>query len=188
MSALESLPKSIPFIGDDYEGYLDSAGLLDGGFRYGELVSHTRHNKMEPPEDLWHRMVPTLLLAIQLRAQMIELGAHGLRINAAYRPDGGARLSQHKRNAALDIDLLDEDRPMGVKFYAAAAKLWSDYGTDYQMGLGFYGPQAKRFGGIRVHIDTGWKSRCWWGNPSIGPLPAEICRENGWPVPSRRSS
>lgn len=44
---------------------------------------------MLPPPKIWHRMVPTLALAHQLRQRVINLGGAGLVVAAAYRPAGG---------------------------------------------------------------------------------------------------
>lgn len=150
---------------DTYETYLARNGLTGRGFAYGELVKRWSYRFREPPVDLWHRMGPTLALANELRLWMREgetrgERARGLRVAAAYRPIGGARLSQHKRNAALDIDLLPGDYHLTNAYYETAVRFWCEYGRDTKMGLGLY-CRPGREGGIRVHIDTGYRCRTW---------------------------
>ncbi len=170
---------------DTYETYLDREGLTGRGFSVGELVK-PRHRDLRgkfkaPPPDLWQRMGPTLALANELRLWMREGddGARGLRVAAAYRPTGGARYSQHKRNAALDLDLFPSDYDLTRDYYEAAVRLWCEYGRDLKMGLGLYCSSNRR-DGIRVHIDTGYRCRSWQisGGRSLKPY-----RRNGKPVP-----
>ncbi len=167
-----------PHKSDTYESYLRRHGLLDRGFGFGELVKRRRHDwrgKFKaPPQDLWHRMGPTLALANELRLWMREgdedTAARGLRVAAAYRPTGGARLSQHKRNAALDLDLLRSDYDLTRPYYETAVRLWCEYGRDMKMGLGLYCGSGV-LGGIRVHLDTGYRCRSWQisGGRSLKP-------------------
>ena len=189
-----------PRSGDSYADYLDRHGLTGRGFEFSELVKPLyrdfRRKFKAPPVDLWHRMGPTLALANELRLNMMEGedGARGLRIAAAYRPTGGARYSQHKRNAALDLDLLRSDYDLTHDFYVAAVHLWARYGRELKMGLGLY-CSAKRRDGIRVHFDTGYKCRTWQisGGRSLKPytragrrvpLAVDICRQYGLTPPS----
>lgn len=67
-------------------------------------------------------MVPTLALAIELRERMVAAGARGLEVHAAYRPEGGAPDSQHKHNAALDLDLLPGDDRLMRTYVEVAAQ------------------------------------------------------------------
>jgi hypothetical protein len=151
---------------DTYESYLDHQGLLGRGFAYRELVKpwgrDMRGRFREPPRDMWARMVPTLALANEIRLWMREGtdGARGLRVAAAFRPRGGARMSQHKRNAALDLDLLPGDYHLTHEYYRMAVRLWCEYGRDMKMGLGLY-CSPRRKDGIRIHIDTGYRARSW---------------------------
>ncbi len=116
-----------------------------------------------PPRDLWHRIIPTLLIAEEIRAEM----GHALVVGNGYRSRdlnravGGSRRSQHIQNAALDLDLpnSENNRENRRKFYAVACEFWRDHGRDSKMGLGLY----SRHGGSRIHIDTGrtWGYRTW---------------------------
>lgn len=187
---------------ETYEEYLgkDRLGLTGRGFNFSELVKPRRKDwrgKFKaPPPDLWQRMGPTLALANELRMSMLEGedGARGLRVAAAYRPTGGARYSQHKRNAALDLDLLPSDYDLTGEFYKTAVHIWSLYGTELKMGLGLYCASNRR-DGIRVHIDTGYRCRSWQisggrslkpyrHNDRAVPLAVHMCREMGLKVPS----
>ena len=135
-----------------YEHFLTDAGVLGKGFGYNELVSRWSRRKRMPPEAYWPRMVPTLELANTFRERLIRLGFHGLRVVAAYRPAGGASRSTHKVNAALDLDLLKPDRVMASTYYREAARMMSDLGHEYRIGMGFYGWSHRA--GLRVHLDT----------------------------------
>ena len=160
----------MPANGETYADYLRRHNQLDRGFGFDELVKRTisdiRGRYRAPPPQHWHRMVPTLALANELRNAMRDgypgnpVSASGLRVAAAYRPRGGAALSQHKRNAALDLDLLPSDYDLTQVYYETAVRLWCQYGKELAMGLGLY-CSAKRTGGIRVHIDTGHRCRTW---------------------------
>lgn len=175
---MDGLPAIEP--GSTYQEYLQDAGLLGRGFEFDELVKPRRKDWrgrfQAPPEDLWARMAPTLAAANELRRWVIGLGPvgedpiRGLRVAAAYRPRGGARFSQHKRNAALDLDLLPGDYDMVRHYYEIAVRFWCEYGASLKMGLGLYASGRSR-GGIRVHIDTGYRCRTWQisGGTSIRP-------------------
>lgn len=154
---------------ESYDAFLAGLFLLDRGFSYGELVRprfrDLRGRYREPPRETWGRMAPTLALANELRGRLRkpkdgQEGVRGLRVAAAYRPTGGARRSQHKFNAALDLDLLPGDRTATRRFYEAAVRLWCEFGVPMKMGLGLYCPAGAR-GGIRVHLDTGFRCRTW---------------------------
>lgn len=168
-----------------YERYLEGFGLLGHGFVFRELVRAGSPRHVLPPPHLWHRMVPTLALAQQLRDRFVaELGGlvTGLVIAAAYRPAGGEADSQHKHNAALDLDLLPadlaRDKPQGTQlhelrrpgphgqglayaFARLAAETWRAW-EDLDTGLGTYAP-ARSLWSNRVHLDTGYRFRCWQG-------------------------
>lgn len=157
--------------------YIDVVGPhLAPGFVYSELVKRTpRH--MLPPEKWWARMVRPLQLANLLRERMLARGARGLRIQAAYRPMGGAKNSAHKSNRALDLDLLPGDTTPELKsaFYEEAVKIWCEIGHDESIGLGLYCPRGK-LAGLRVHIDVGHasKSRTWQNVPTVRPPAARV--------------
>lgn len=162
-----------------YVQFLESLLLLGRGFAYRELVrplyADVRGRFREPPRHLWRRMVPTLAVANDLRRALCDEpsdspGLRGLRVAAAYRPSGGAPRSQHKVNAALDLDLLPADYRYTERFYRAAVTLWCAYGKELEMGLGLYCSSKSR-GGIRVHIDTGYRCRTWQisGGRSLRP-------------------
>jgi hypothetical protein len=160
MGLLDYTPQ--PREDEDYETYLDRCGVLGDGFRFGEIVRPRSWRKHRmPPMDLWARMGPTLGAANILRrmvAAELPSDFQGLRVAAAYRPWGGARRSQHKSNAALDLDLMPDNYDQAVNYYRVAVRMWCQYGTEMKMGLGLY--TAGR-GGIRVHIDTGYRARTW---------------------------
>lgn len=141
-----------------YRNLLEREGLLGRGFEYGEIVQPGNRRKREPPEKLWANMIPTLRLAIDLRERMVKLGASGLVIAAAYRPEGGARRSAHKWNRALDLDLLSGDvveKPeLAGCFLRQAASLFEQHIGDSDIGVGTYGAPG-RFSTRRVHIDLG---------------------------------
>ena len=111
--------------------YADTlAPELGRGFSYGEIVKPGSTRHAMPPEYMWRRLLPTLGLANELRARMqARRTIAGLRVNAAYRPRGGAANSQHKFNRALDLDLLPGDAKtpgMQTAYYEEAVKLWID--------------------------------------------------------------
>lgn len=134
-----------------YEALL--ADDLAPGFKIRELVDGTQAKQM-PPSFMWQSMQRPLRLANELRTRMIERhGAHGLRCNAAYRPTGGALHSQHKKNRALDLDLLEQDYGLTRVWYVEAVTLWCELGNDEILGLGLYCPKDY-CQGIRIHIDV----------------------------------
>lgn len=151
---------------ETYSDYLGSFHFFDGtGFVYRELVRPDDPRHGYPPRELWPRMVPTFLLAWQLRERMVCQGASGLVVHAAYRPAGGERDSQHKVNAALDLDLLSADvaRDPGLTsaFARTAAALWKEQ-RHLKVGVGTYaadGHETTR----RVHLDSLFRHRCWQG-------------------------
>lgn len=109
-------------------------------------------------------MIPTLALAHELRARMLAAGARGLVVAAAYRPTGGAGDSQHKHFAALDLDLLDDaDIDLSHVYARTAAQLWREH-EHLRAGLGTYARDGALWT-YRVHLDTGYRFRCWQGLP-----------------------
>lgn len=154
-----------PEPGEVYIDYLGSFGLFDGtGFVYRELVWRSPRHQL-PPRYAWSQMVATLRLAIDLRERMRCVGASGLVVRAAFRPEGGETDSQHKHNTALDLDLLAadvvRDPELPAKYARVAAVLWRER-SDLRVGLGTYagdGHETTR----RVHLDTGYRWRCWQG-------------------------
>lgn len=157
--ALALLSAREPRQDESYQRYLESFGLL-GPFAFSELVTGGPR-KMLPPRSLWRRMVPTLALATELRERMAGAGARGLSVHAAFRPEGGAADSQHKHNAALDLDLARGDERLAAVFAETAAKLWREH-EHLRCGAGTYAPDGRRWT-HRVHLDTGYRFRCWQG-------------------------
>jgi hypothetical protein len=146
--------------------YIDVVGPhLGPGFVYSELVKRGSPRHVLPPEKWWPRMVRPLQLANLLRQRMLERGARGLRIQAAFRPEGGAALSQHKFNRALDLDLLPGDYDHARAFAEEATKLYCELGGSEEIGIGLYG-RPKSEATIRVHLDCGARTRQWhyYGN------------------------
>jgi hypothetical protein len=151
---------------ETYSDYLGSFRFFNNsGFIYRELVRQGDPRHGYPPRELWARMVPTFLLAWQLRERMLCHGATGLAVRAAYRPTGGERDSQHKVNAALDLDLLaadlERDPGLAAAYARAAAELWREH-KHMRVGVGTYaaeGHETTR----RVHLDSLYRHRCWQG-------------------------
>ena len=179
-------PTDAPKPGETLEQYLERLDLLGHGFGYRELVSRNplsrRHRK--PPEKFWPNLASTLRLAIEFRRRaMDEAGVEGLRVAAAYRPLGGAPSSAHKTASALDLDRIGGD---SQKYFRCAVRLWSEHGG----GLGLYTATSRALGGIRVHLDTGGRTRTWqgigrgFGAPWSGrPLSIKLLAELGLPDP-----
>lgn len=155
-----------PAQGETYFAYLSSFGLLEHGFALDELVRPGSPRHMGPPMRMWAAMVPTLALAIELRRRMLAAGARGLAVAAAYRPHGGAADSRHKHNAALDLDLLPGDERLQLQYPQIAADLWLEH-AHLRAGAGTYAPDGRRWS-ARIHIDTGYRHRCWQGLPGGG--------------------
>lgn len=165
------------------------APQLGRGFTIGEIVIPGSRTHREPPAYMRPRMLPVLACANDLRARMVAAGCRGLRVQAAYRPVGGARYSQHKTNRALDLDLLHDDdaQIMREAYYRTAVQAWVDWcASGLAVGLGFYCPQDFR-AGRRVHIDVGYRTRTWQHGWAAGAPDAElICAELGLEVPRHR--
>jgi hypothetical protein len=172
--AIMSVPSPRPH--ENYATFLARCEVLERGFTVAELVRQDPPgfvpDHLEPPRELWARMVPTLALANELWARMRNAGARGLLVAAAYRPKGGAPDSQHKHNAALDLDLLPGDAHLQRTFADVAADLWREH-EHLRCGAGTYAPRGAIWTN-RVHIDTGYRFRAWQGLPGGGwdDLPA----------------
>lgn len=162
---------------------------LGRGFSIGEFVEPGNRRFVLPPtERLMRRMVPTLRLANELRAVMVEKhGAKGLAVHAAYRPHGGAKLSMHKYNRALDLDLFEHDvERLGGVYYEEAVRLWAG-NPKLDIGLGLYCPSNVQRG-HRVHFDVGGYGhpRTWQHGWNAGVADALlICDRLGLPRPGR---
>jgi hypothetical protein len=163
-----------------YRARLEEAAVLGRGFEYHEIVSiKALYRKLKPPQKMWDRMVPTLRFAADLRARMLDEGAAGLRVAAAYRPVGGAKGSQHKQNRALDLDLLPGNYDLTVVYYEIAVAIWQHWvGEGHEVGLGLYCPEGAK-GGIRVHVDIGYRTRTWqlWRGKYVKPALATTMAE-----------
>ncbi len=140
-----------PQPGESYLDYLLWHDLLGYGFSFSELVDGDRR-RMAPPRTLWQNMIPTLALACLLRQRMVDRGAVGLLVNAAYRPKSGGR--RHRWNTALDLDLLSRDRHLGGAYLEELAKLYGEHREALRMGAGSYHP-ARTHWTNRAHIDAG---------------------------------
>lgn len=148
---------------------------LGRGFSYGEIVAGSRTHALPPPY-MRPRLVPTLALANRLRAAMLARGARGLRIQAAYRPKGGAALSMHKFNRALDLDLLEADDipEMRLAYYEEGVRLWiAACSEGLEVGLGLYCPRDV-CAGRRIHLDVGYRTRTWQHGWAAGAPDAKL--------------
>lgn len=151
-------------IPSDYRDFLATHG--SPGFSPGEIVDFGPRKEL-PPVHLRENIKRTLHVANVLRERMINRGARGLLCHAAFRPLGGALRSAHKRNYALDLDLINSDiermHAQGVDLRAAYAEesviMWCEIGAEYDLGLGHYGAEHSQRT-LRVHIDT-TKCRSW---------------------------
>ena len=137
------------------------------GIRHFSAYELTRvpgwQRNVEPIREDWARIVPALRLAEIMRH---ELGGHPLLTASGYRPRrynkevGGAANSQHVAFRAvllmLDAERAESDEQQR-RLYEVAARLFSQYGADLEVGLGFYTPAR----GARVSIDTGFALRAW---------------------------
>ena len=116
-----------------------------------------------PPRRMWPNIIPALLFSESMRAGL----NHPLIIANGYRPKdlnkrvGGARRSQHIQYRALDIQLprsLMGCKAAQERLYSVAAGLYLSWEA-LDVGFGVY----RRNGGDRVHIDVGFRRRCWGG-------------------------
>lgn len=142
-------------------------------FFFGEICKPPSSRHAVPPLQLQRNILPTIEAAIELRQRMLYRcdregwPFHGLRVNAAFRPNGGAPGSQHKKNRALDLDLMFRDwDPATVAhsvqirraWYEISTALWYEGGR--HGGLGHYCPHGKDYG-VRVHWDCRSGSSTW---------------------------
>lgn len=167
---------------EDLDLYLERKGITH--FSAVECLTLRRLGVQAPvpPVSMWENILPALELAEKIRAAV----GHPLVIGNGYRPTelnnrvGGARKtpwspgSQHLYFRALDIDLPGNHRSRAEQeaLYESAACIYLTYGKSMKMGLGIYRPHR----GPRVHIDCGWRMRC-WGGPSkrwVNDLLAEV--------------
>ena len=153
-----------PTASESYQHYLEWHGLVGTGlgFVFGEVVRIGSPRHGEPPRRRWPAMVPTLAVAHELRRRMLDAGARGLIVRAAYRPDGGVRDSRHKQNAALDLDLMPGDERLGGAYLREAARIFRAIGRPMQLGVGTYHAEGTPWT-RRVHIDAGTRQGgdCW---------------------------
>lgn len=149
-----------PTADETHEDYLGRLGLLGRGFIYREVVRDDAAH-LEPPRRLWPRQASALVLAHSLRARVVERGARGLVLRAAYRPHGGEVRSLHKLAAAVDLDLLEIDHGLAGIFAEVAADLWDEL-RDLPVGAGTYAPEGV-LRTQRVHLDFGYRHRAWQG-------------------------
>jgi len=156
---------------ETYEQYLGWYGLLDHGFAYREIVRGGDRHKL-PPRTLAGRMVMTLALAHLVRD---ELGLP-LVVAAAYRPERGKPASRHKVNAALDLDLLRDDRSAAGNFLEVAQQIF-DAHAHLNIGVGTYHPPRSRWTN-RVHIDAGVREEpaCWQHHAGRSVTPSAVSR------------
>lgn len=145
--------------------WIDSQVGYERHFSAKELLQLRRAGKTAPvpPKAMWWNILPTLEVIEQIRTML----GHGLIVGNGYRPEplnssvGGAKNSQHIHFRALDVDLpnkLKHNREAQEALYHAAVEVWmSDKAKRLEAGLGLY----RQHRGSRIHIDTGYKYRCW---------------------------
>jgi hypothetical protein len=141
----------------DYKTFLGPH--LGPGFGFREIVNQTRTHEL-PPRKMWPAMVRTLQLANELRDRIMKRGARGLLCNAAYRPKGGSLFSAHKKNIALDLDLMPGDYDMATGFVLEAVSMLCTHGATERLRIGVYGRPGS-CASIRIHIDTNSGARGW---------------------------
>lgn len=177
-----------------YRNYLTRVEVLDTEFRFDEIVDDKQGDKQMPRSGLWHRMALTLAAVQVLR----EAWGKPVTVIAAYRPGNvGAANSQHKGNAALDIDFYSKKKDELQAWFLLATKFWCHFGPKLKMGFGLYTGAPKSLGGNRVHVDTGWRGRTWQGVYDRGfmkpwivanqpaQLSVKLAYDNKWDVPTR---
>lgn len=151
-----------PLAGESLDKYLHRMGGRHFSAHELTRLPKWRRN-VEPIREDWPNIIPALRLAEILR---YELGGNPLLTQSGYRPRrynksiGGARNSQHVHFRALYLSLDTEqagDEAQRRRLYEVAARLFSRYGAELKMGLGFYAPKR----GTTVSIDTGFALRSW---------------------------
>lgn len=156
---------------DEYQRLLEPH--CGPAFSFREICAPPSTRLALPPVEMQRNIIPTLELANELRLRMAYRcdregwAFRGLRVNAAYRPHGGAPSSQHKKNRALDLDLMFRDwDPATVKhsteirraYYEVGVALWYENGKSG--GFGLYCSRGKDLG-VRIHIDCRSGSATW---------------------------
>jgi len=151
-----------PLAGESLDKYLHRMGVRHFSAHELTRLPKWRRN-VEPIREDWPNIIPALRLAEILR---FELGGNPLLTQSGYRPRrynksiGGAKNSQHVQFRALYLSLDTEqavDEAQRRKLYEVSARLFSKYGAELKMGLGFYTPKR----GTTVSIDTGFALRSW---------------------------
>jgi len=130
-----------------------------------------------PHKSVWKNAIPTYKLMQQLKLQRV---IPTVEVTSSYRSPflnrcaGGARMSSHVTNAAIDFRIGKENPTLldRAKIYTTKVKLchfWKKYGQQYNMGLGVY-PTGQ------IHIDTqGY--RTWGANHKA---PSSMCFKKYW--------
>lgn len=160
---------SKPAEGETFRAYLERLDLFGHGFSYDEVVEKGNPRKQVPEKrSYWPDFALALAAANAFRERaMAEVpGLKGLRVNAAYRPNGGAENSAHKRARALDLDRIGGYKLTGGRnYFRCAVRFWCQYGKTLGMGCGLYTWAASTLvkGGIRFHIDVLHGCRSWQG-------------------------
>lgn len=167
-----------PAPGESLDAWLRWHDLLDHGFAFDELVRPGDRRRAMPPRKLWPNIAATLAAAMLLRSWMIEAGARGLVVRAAYRAGGGVSSSRHTMFAALDLDLTAEDqrRHMGAAYLGAGARLYRQHADDLRLGVGSYHPPGT-WSTRRLHVDAGTGSPrpdAWQIHGGTGPDPEYV--------------
>lgn len=160
-----------PAPGESYQDYLHRAiDDLDAGlagqllrgatlkryFEHGELVVPGYKRKMEPPPELFAGLVLPLALALLLRQTQVAQGQGPLIVVATYRPNGGAKNSKHKVNAAIDVKPPRLTRAACRALMVGAGWIYRQH-QHLNVGVGTYGPHMDRI--ALVHIDAGVRKR-----------------------------
>lgn len=117
-----------------------------GHFAPRELCVPGSRTKAEPPQAMWRRILPTLRAANLLR----RIWGEPIVCVAAYRPEGGARYSQHKFNRALDLDCAKGSNV--DRWREVCSRVFDE--LDVSMGHYLNAPR-------RVHIDTRGRRATW---------------------------
>lgn len=157
---------------ESYKDYLAWHMLLGSGFEFTEIVNKNVRQRLHPPRSLWANMIPTLALALLVRADFVAHGGGGLVITDAYRPASKRSSSRHKTNRALDLIPVQHMRTARghATLAASSARVWAHVRHDLRAGLGHYGRPGSLATPL-VHIDTGTRMRCWqyYGDRAVTP-------------------
>lgn len=160
-----------PAPGESYQDYLGRAledldagmagQLLHGApleryFGHREIVVPDYHGKREPPREMFPSFVLPFALAILLRHTQVIQGQGPLLVVATYRPEGGAKKSKHKVNAAIDVKPPKLTRAACRALMVGAGWIYRQH-PHLCVGVGTYGPHMDRT--ALVHIDAGVRKR-----------------------------